>query len=154
LEEFFGVPIRDARLSFGYSIGELAAMVLGGAFRMDQLLPVPLDLARDCAELAHDVTMGVLFTRGPVLPPEDVERLCIAISSEGGGMIGPSASLSPNPAWLLGQGDTLDRFEAVMRDHLPPKVMLRRNPNQWPPLHTPIVRQKNIPNRAAVALYR
>jgi [acyl-carrier-protein] S-malonyltransferase len=69
-------------------------------------------------------------------------------------MIGPSAYLSPNTALLLGQGDTLDRFERVMRDHLPEKVMLRRNPNKWPPLHTPIVRQRNIPNRAAVALYK
>ena len=45
LEEFFDVPVHDAQLSFGYSIGELAAMVLGGSFRLDQLLPVPLGLA-------------------------------------------------------------------------------------------------------------
>ena len=57
LEEFFEVAIgREARLSFGYSIGELSAMVLGGVLPLEQLLPVPLGLAADCAELAgrHD----------------------------------------------------------------------------------------------------
>jgi [acyl-carrier-protein] S-malonyltransferase len=154
LEVFFDVPVREARLSFGYSIGELAAMVLGGMFRLDQLLPVPLGLAADCAELAADTSLGVLFTRGPLLPPADVERLCVAISSEGHGLIGPSAYLSPNTALILGQGDTLDRLERSMKDYLPGKVMLRRNPNRWPPLHSPLVWQRNIPNRTAMAVYK
>lgn len=154
LERFFHVPVRQARLSFGYSIGELAAVVFAGVGRLDQLLPVPLSLAADCAELAEDTHLGILFTRAPVLPAEDVERLCVAVSSEGRGMVGPSAYLSPNTALLLGQGRTLDRVEALMGEFLPGKVMLRRNPNRWPPLHTPLVWQRNIPNRAAVAMYR
>jgi [acyl-carrier-protein] S-malonyltransferase len=153
LEQFFDVPVRDARLSFGYSIGELASMVIGGVFTMEQLLPVPLALAPDCAELAADTAMGVLFTRGPLLPSQDVERLCVAISSEGHGLIGPSAYLSPNTALVLGQGDTLERLEKAMKDFLPAKVILRRNPHRWPPLHTPLVWQRNIPNRTAVAMY-
>ena len=32
--------------------------------------------------------------------------------------------------------------------------MLRRKPHKIPPLHTPLVWQRNIPNRAAVALYK
>jgi [acyl-carrier-protein] S-malonyltransferase len=154
LERFFDVPVREARLSFGYSIGELTAVVLGGMYRLDQLLPVTLNLADDCAELAADTHLGILFTRAPVLPQEDVERLCLAVRSEGGGLIGPSAYLSPNTALLLGQEGTLDRLERVMGDFLPGKVMLRRNPNHWPPLHSPLVWQRNIPNRAAVALYK
>jgi [acyl-carrier-protein] S-malonyltransferase len=153
LEQFFEVPIRDAKLSFGYSIGELASLVYSGVFEMEQLLPVPLSLAPDCAELAADAAMGVLFTRGPLLPPHDVERLCMAISSEGHGLIGPSAYLSPNTALVLGQGDTLGRLDRAMKDFLPAKVMLRRNPNRWPPLHTPLVWQRNIPNRTAMAIY-
>lgn len=153
LEECFDVPVHDAQLSFGYSIGELAAMVVGESFTLDELLPVPLGLADDCASLADDVRMGILFTRAPVLPEVDVLRLCAAVSSEGHGLVAPSAILSPNTTLLLGQGKTIDRIEALMREYLPAKVMLRRNPNRWPPLHTPIVRCRNIPNRAAMALY-
>lgn len=155
LEEFFHVPIHDVRLSFGYSIGELSSLIFSGVFSLEELLPIPLLLAPDCAELAEDTTLGVLFTRkGPELQPEDVERLCMAISGEGQGLIGPSAYLSPNTALLLAQGRTLDRVEQLMREYLPEKVILRRNPNKWPPLHSPLVWQRLIPNRAAVALYK
>ncbi len=155
LEEFFGVPIHDARLSFGYSIGELTALIFSGVFTLEQLLPVPLQLAPDCARLADDTTLGVLFTKGGkhALHTEDVERLCVAVSGEGKGLIGPSAYLSPNTALLLGQGDTLNRLERRMHDFLPARVMLRRNPNKWPPLHSPLVWECLIPNRAAVMLY-
>lgn len=139
LEEFFEIPIRKARLSFGYSIGELGALVFGGMFKLEQILPIPLAMAADCADLAADTSMGILFTRAPLLPQDDVMRLCHAVSSEGHGLIGPSAFLSPNTALLLGQGDTLNRVEKAMKSFLPEKVMLRRNPNRWPPLHTPIV---------------
>jgi [acyl-carrier-protein] S-malonyltransferase len=79
--------------------------------------------------------------------------MCQAVSGEGSGLIAPSAFLSPNTVLLLGQGQTIDRVEAVMKDYLPGKVMLRRNPNRWPPLHTPLVRLRNVPNRTASALY-
>jgi [acyl-carrier-protein] S-malonyltransferase len=153
LEKFFDVPVRDAKLSFGYSIGELAALVLGGSFSLTELLPLPLALSEDAASLAEDVTMGILFTRSPILPEADVLRLCAEISNEGQGLVAPSTFLSPNTTLLLGQGKTIDRVEALMKDYLPPKVMLRRNPNRWPPLHTPLVRSRNIPNRTAMALY-
>ena len=42
--------------SFGHSIGELSALVLGGVYAMEQLLPVPLSLATDCAELTANTT--------------------------------------------------------------------------------------------------
>ncbi len=157
LEECFGVPARDARLSFGYSIGELSALVWSEVFSLEQLLPIPLALAADCAELAADLTMGVLFTRGPALPMDEVERLCRGISSEGAGLIGPSAFLSPNTALILGQGDTIDRLDAVkgsLLSHKSHKVLLRRNANRWPPLHSPLVWQRHIPDRTAMALYK
>lgn len=153
LETIFEVPARRARYSFGYSIGELSALIFGGNFSLENLLPVPLRLAPDCADLAEDTTLGVLFTRGGALRPDDVERLCLAVSGEGKGLIGPSAYLSPNTALLLGQGQTLARVEELMSDFISEKVMLRRNPNQWPPLHSPLVWERSIPNRAAVMLY-
>jgi [acyl-carrier-protein] S-malonyltransferase len=157
LEECFDVPARDARLSFGYSIGELSALVWSRVFTLEQLLPVPLALAPDCAELANDLTMGVLFTRGPALPMDEVERLCRGISSEGKGLIGPSAFLSPNTALILGQGGTIDRLDAEkgsLLAHKSHKVLLRRNTNRWPPLHSPLVWQRHIPDRTAMALYK
>src|SRR5207248_4638883 len=59
LEVVFDVPVRSARLSFGYSIGELATLVLGGVYAIEELLPVPLELAADCAELAADTWLGI-----------------------------------------------------------------------------------------------
>ncbi len=154
LEEVFEVPAHEARLSLGYSVGELTALVFGGGFELGPLLSVPLALAPDCADLAQNVHMGILFTRGPALPPEDVQRLCLAVSSEGKGLIGPSAFLSPNTALVLGQGSTLDRLEKLTVDFLPASTHFRRNPNRWPPMHTPLVWHRNIPNRAATLAYR
>jgi [acyl-carrier-protein] S-malonyltransferase len=153
LEEVLEVPVRDAMLSFGHSIGELAALVLGGVYEMEQLLPIPLSLAHDCADLTADTKLGILTSPSGTLEPERVQRLCSAISSRGHGMVGPSTFLSPYQVILLGQADTLDLLEAEMRDYLPAAVTLRRRPNQWPPLHTPLVWERSVPNRAAVALY-
>ncbi len=154
LEAIFHVPIAQAKLSLGYSIGELTAMVVGGVYRLNQILPVPLALAEDCARLAADTSMGVLFTRGPLLERGDVERLCEAARSEGKGLIGPSAYLSPNTALILGQGDTLGILERLIPEYLPEKTMLRRKEHRWPPLHSPLVWEANIPNRTATAIYK
>jgi [acyl-carrier-protein] S-malonyltransferase len=154
LEEFFGVPVGTARQSFGYSIGELASMVAGGVFTLEELLPVPLACADDSAELARDTTLGVIFSRGPAIVLKDVQDLCTSVSSEGQGMVGVSSYLSPNTVLVIGQGDTLDRLDRAMPAFLPDKTMLRRKPHKLPPLHTPLVWQRNIPNRAAVALYK
>lgn len=157
LAECFGVAVDESRLNFGYSIGELAALVAGGSYSLDQLLPVPLGLAPDCAELAADTHMGVLFTKGPALNTKDIEAACRAIRGEGRGLIGPSAYLSPNTALILGQRDTIDRLDRALPELMPMpkgKLMLRKKPQKWPPLHSPLVWEKLVPNRAAVALYK
>lgn len=96
--------------------------------------------------------MGVLFSRGPALVEDDVQRLCLRISAEGRGVVAISAVLSPNSLLLLGQQTSIRRFSDQMYDLLPRAVHLRINPHRWPPLHTPIVWQRNIPNRAGVLL--
>ncbi len=53
---------------------------------------------------------------------------------------------------LLGQGDTVDRFADLMPEWLPQRLYLRKNESRWPPMHTPIVWQRNIPNRSAVMM--
>jgi len=153
LEEFFDVPVPQARLSFGHSIGELSALVVGGMYTMEQLLPIPLALATDCAELTADTTIGILSIQGDPLQIEDVQHLCSTISRRGQGLIGPSTYLSPYQILLLGQGKTLELLEHEMPDFLPAGVTLRRKPNHWPPLHTPLVWERNIPNRTAMMMY-
>jgi [acyl-carrier-protein] S-malonyltransferase len=152
LQEFFGISLDKAKLAIGYSLGESAALMAAGVFAMQDLLRVPLALADDCVELAENVGMGVLFSRGPVLDLDAVRRLCLEITQAGKGVIDVATYQSPNSLLLLGQNGTLERFESAMRDLFPQKVLLRRNPYRWPPLHTPIVWQRCIPNRAAVMM--
>ena len=97
--------------------------------------------------------VGNLSSPRGILEYEQVERLCSLISSRGHGLVGPSTYLSPYQVLLLGQSDTLDLLEAEMRQHLPKAISLRRRPNNWPPLHTRLVWERSVPNRAAVALY-
>jgi [acyl-carrier-protein] S-malonyltransferase len=152
LEEFHGVRYRDAKLAYGYSLGELAAVACGGVFDMTEVLRVPIAMAADCAALAENVRMGVLFSRGPAIDEFDVRRLCRQITAEGNGTIGISSILSPNTYLLLGQNETVQRFKAIMHEFLPDPAHIRLNPDKWPPMHTPIVHQRHIPDRAAVMM--
>jgi [acyl-carrier-protein] S-malonyltransferase len=154
LQNFFGVHFSEAKLAFGYSLGELAAVACAGVMAPADAMRVPIALAEDAASLAHNVTMGVLFSRGPAIDEIDVRRLCRQITAEGNGTIGISSILSPNTYLLLGQNDTVGHFSKIMHDALPSPVHLRLNPDRWPPLHTEIARQKHIPDRASVMMER
>jgi [acyl-carrier-protein] S-malonyltransferase len=152
LEQFFGIAYTGAKLAYGYSLGELTAVVASGLFAMQDALRLPLSVAADAVALTEGVTLGVLFSRGPLLDIDQVQRLCLDINLTGKGVVGMSSILAPNTVLLLGQGDTLDRFSAAMHDAFPARVYLRKNKEQWPPMHTPIVWQRNMPNRVAVMM--
>ena len=152
LEEFHGVRFREAKLAYGYSLGELSAVACAGVFTMAEVLSVPVAMAEDSAALAENTVMGILFSRGPVIDEMDVNRLCRLITSEGNGTIAVSAILTPNTYLLLGQNDTVAQFKSQMHKFLPDPAHIKINPERWPPLHTPIVRQKHIPDRAAVMM--
>jgi [acyl-carrier-protein] S-malonyltransferase len=152
LRECFGIDCTAAKLSYGYSLGEVTAIIAGGVVELEPALRIPLSLAQDCVELAHGVTLGVLFCRGQELPLEHVHRQCLHVNAEGRGVIGVSTYLSPNSLLLLGQGDTLDRFSLRINAVANERVYLRKNDSQWPPMHTPIVWQRHIPNRVAMLL--
>jgi [acyl-carrier-protein] S-malonyltransferase len=154
LEEFHGVRYREAKLAYGYSLGELSAVSCGGVFDMAEVLSVPVAMAADCAALANNVVMGILFSRGPAIDEMDVHRLCRNITAEGNGTVAMSAILSPNTYLLLGQNDTITRFRSTMHEFLPMPVHIKLNPDRCPPMHTPNVRQKHIPDRAAVMMDR
>ncbi len=152
LEKFHGIRFGEAKLAYGYSLGELSAVACAGVFTMAEILSVPVAMAEDAASLAANVTMGILFSRGPTIDEMDVNRLCRLITSEGKGTIAVSSILTPNTYLLLGQNETIARFKAQMHEFLPDPAHLKLNPERWPPLHTPIVRQKHIPDRAAVMM--
>ena len=149
LKTHFDIDYSGAKLSFGYSLGEIAALVAGRIMEAAEAIKIPLTLCEDCVALARDVTLGILFTRSGELPQDEIRRLCLRINGEGKGVVGISSHLSPNSMLLMGQQDTLDRFKQLAVEQLSVKVSLRKNSDVWPPLHTPIVWDKHIPNRAA-----
>lgn len=153
LEKFFAAPYRRARMAYGYSLGELTAVCAGGVFAMREVLRVPLAMSEDCVALSEGVTMGVLFSRGPVLDLDLVARLCLLINAEGEGVIGVSSHLAPNTVLLLGQGTTIDRFSDRMHDLFPARVYLRKNKDRWPPMHTPLVWERNITTRSGMMMH-
>lgn len=153
LEEYFGIVYCTANLSFGYSLGEIAALVAGGVYELCDALRIPLVLSDDCVALAADVTLGVLISRGPPLPLDEVTKACLRVNQEGKGVVGMSTYLSPNSALLLGQSDTLDRFKEQLSKLWPQPVHVRKKEGEWPPLHTPIVWQRQIPDRAAQEMH-
>jgi [acyl-carrier-protein] S-malonyltransferase len=152
-EHLFAIPYRLGRLAMGYSLGEVAALVCGGVYSLREVLPTLIGMARESAELARDVTMAVVFSRGKALDLDGIERLCLEITTQGRGIIAISSFLSPNTVLVLGQGDTVDRFKLLMSSYLHGEANLRKNKGIWPPLHTPILWQRSIPNRAALSIY-
>ncbi|MEN1680112.1 MAG: ACP S-malonyltransferase [Planctomycetota bacterium] len=154
LRECHQIDPRSVVASFGYSLGELAALSAAGVLVDDEALRIPLAMATDCARLADGVTMGILFSRQQPVPAGDVLQLCDEITQRGDGVIGVSAVLSPNSVLVLGQGDTIHALRRRVPEALPGRVHLRLNDSRWPPLHTPIVWQSSIVDRASVMIQR
>lgn len=153
LRDYFGVDYAASRLGLGYSLGEVTALCASGVYQMEDVLVPLVTLAPDCAALARDVTMGVVFSRASELDLDRVRQLCLEINMQGRGVIAMSSHLSPNTVLVLGQHDTVDRFKRRMSDVVGGHANLRKNPDRWPPLHTPILWERNVPNRAGVMMH-
>lgn len=149
LRDLFNVDLRGSARTLGYSLGEIAALVCDGSLQMEHALPVPVSMADDCAALADNVKMGILFSRGAELSQPVIEEVCRELNLRNEGIIGVSAHLSPNSRLLLGEGDLVSRFRDRLAESFPGSVHLRIDDRQWPPLHTPILWERCIPNRAA-----
>ncbi len=154
LSEQLGMETAKALFSFGYSLGEISALVFGKVFELHDALRIPLSMAEDCAALAHDVRMGVVFTRGPLLDVALVEKTCQEINLRGEGVIAVSSILAPNSVLVLGQKETVSTFRKMIQEATEGAVYVRKNQHRWPPLHTPILWEKCIPNRAGKLLHR
>jgi [acyl-carrier-protein] S-malonyltransferase len=149
----FGVDYSAAQFGFGYSLGEVTAVVAGGVVSMEEALRIPLELSADCVELSRDTTLAVLFSRTAEISPARVDQACQSLNEDRNGVIGVSSVLSPNSLLILGQGSTVDRFAQRMDRLSTGRLYLRKNEHRWPPLHTPIVWQRNIPCRSRVRLH-
>ncbi len=152
LREIFAVEYHQAQLALGYSLGEVSALVCGGVYELEDALVPLLALAEDCAALGRTTRMGIVFSRGEQLDLDTIEELIVQVNQEGHGLLSISSFLSPNTVLLLGQGRTVDRFARIMHSRLPQHVHLRKNPHRWPPLHTPLLWARNVPNRAGVIM--
>lgn len=154
LSAVHGIDLHGARLLKGYSLGEIGALVCSGRISLADALRVPLSLAADCVALADGVELGVLFSRADVLDQTEVLRVCQEVNLKGQGVVGISANLSPNSYLLMGQRGTLRQFKTLGKDLLHARFQIRLNHQQWPPLHTPIVWQRQVPDRAADLMHR
>lgn len=153
LRKFHGVEFQKSRYLFGYSFGEIGAMAAGGVWDLRSALTIPVALSSDCIALAEGVTLGVLFSRSKELCLHDVELACMQVNQAGEGVVGLSTILSPNSVLLAGQGSTLDRVLLKLHEVNNATVHLRKNDGLWPPMHTPIVWQRHLPNRAGDMLH-
>jgi [acyl-carrier-protein] S-malonyltransferase len=152
LETHFDTKLADAKCATGYSLGEVGALIATGVYDLESLLTPILSFSDDCVELARNIRMGIVFSRGPTLDMDIVEQLCVEITMLGEGTVCISAILAPNTVLLLGQNGSLDLFKKRMKEMLPKQAHMKKNPDLWPPIHTQITRQKNIPDRASVML--
>ncbi|MDF1752154.1 MAG: hypothetical protein P1U89_05175 [Verrucomicrobiales bacterium] len=153
LRECHGIDPSGAAFNFGFSLGEISALVAGGTFQLADALRVPLMLTPDCIKLAQDVTLGIVFSRKEALNVEAIKHTLIEINSEGIGVIGMSAHLSPNSVLVMGTGQTVSRLKKRLKEDFPEGTNLRQNDSHWPPLHTPIVWEKDLNSRTGRYLH-
>jgi [acyl-carrier-protein] S-malonyltransferase len=154
MESIFDISLTKANMMYGFSLGELTALSAGGVLTMSDALKTPLLMSRDAVELANDATLCILFSRSnKMIPRVNVQRLCAEINAEGKGVIGVSTYLAPNSMLLIGQGDTVKRFKERTGEITSERVSVRINDDKWPPLHTPIVWQRNITNRSQFLMH-
>ena len=149
LKEVHGIDYRQARALMGYSLGELTAVSAAGVCDWRDSMALPLELAADCANLAENVTLAVVFSRQKEIPIDGVQQLCMEINEAGDGVIGISAILSPNSLLIMGQGTTVDRFIDVRKERFETPLIVRKNSQHYPPLHTPIMWQRAIADRVS-----
>ena len=70
LKEFFGIEFTQASRAFGYSLGEIGALIAAEVYEPEALLTPILKLAGDCVELAPEYSHGhCLFARARTRRP-------------------------------------------------------------------------------------
>lgn len=152
LREVHGIEPCDARMAFGYSLGELTALAVAEVYPLEPIMRVPLSFAAECAEMATDVTMAVVFSRRTTIEEAAITELCEEVTAEGGGAIAISAVLAPNTMLVIGEGNSTYQLAERCAAIDGPPVLVRRNDGAWPPLHTPLLCRRQIHDRATMMI--
>ncbi len=148
LQQHLEIDPHLARIAFGFSLGEISALIFSGVLTEDAALQVVLRLAIDCQPLAEGVTLGVIFSRGAAIELDRLWLLCQRINQRGAGTVGISAQLSPNSYLVMGTENTLDELRQSASEQWGRKIQIKKDPNRWPPLHTPLVWKGQVRDKA------
>jgi [acyl-carrier-protein] S-malonyltransferase len=154
LRDVCGLATEKCRLAFGYSLGEIAALVCGGLLPKEAAYEVPLRVASDCHALMEDSRLAIIFSKRSSIPSLAIEQICLDITRETGKTIAVSSQLAPNTLLVIGQGETLKDLTERMKDLRSEGVVVRPKDNRFPPLHTPIMWQRYICDRASLMLQK
>ncbi|MDF1811318.1 MAG: hypothetical protein P1V20_03865 [Verrucomicrobiales bacterium] len=153
LRECHGIDTGRAAFNFGFSLGEISALVAGGTFELADALRIPLALTPDCIELARDVTLGIVFSRREALNIKRIQNMMVEINALDQGVIGMSTHISPNSMLVMGTGNTISVLKERIKAEFSKDTKLRCNDYHWPPLHTPIVWEKDLNSRTGRMLH-
>lgn len=154
LRELCGLATEKCRFAFGYSLGEIAALVCGGLLPKESAYEIPLSVANDCHALMADSRLAVVFSKASSIPRLAIEQICLDVTREAGTTVAVSSQLSPNTLLVIGQGDSLDRLTKRIKELDLKGIVVRPKDNRLPPLHTPIMWQRFICDRAALMLQK
>jgi [acyl-carrier-protein] S-malonyltransferase len=152
LRERCGFAVEKCRFAFGYSLGEIAALVCGGLLPKASAYEIPLRVAIDCHALMAESRLAVVFSKENTIPRLAVEQMCLDVTRESGQTVAVSAQLSPNTLLVIGQGNSIDRLVKRIDELKLRGMVVRPKDNRFPPLHTPIMWQRFICDRASLLL--
>lgn len=154
LRELCGLATERCRLAFGYSLGEIAALVCGGLLPKESAYEIPLRVAGDCHALMANSRLAIVFSKQSSIPSLAIEQICLDITRETGKTVAVSAQLSPNTLLVIGQGDSLDGLAKRIKELDLRGIVVRPKDNRFPPLHTPIMWQRYISDQASLLLQK
>jgi [acyl-carrier-protein] S-malonyltransferase len=154
LREICGVATEKCRMAFGYSLGEIAALVCGGILPKESAYEIPLRVANDCHALMENSRLAIVFSKASAIPSLAIDQICLDITRESGDTIAVSSQLAPNTLLVIGQGNTLKELANRIKQMNLDGIVVRPKDNRFPPLHTPIVWQRHLTDQASMMLQR
>jgi [acyl-carrier-protein] S-malonyltransferase len=154
LREICGVATEKCRLAYGYSLGEIAALVCGGLLPKESAYEIPLRVAKDCHALMVNSRLAIVFSKESAIPPLAIEQICLDITREYGDTIAVSSQLAPNTLLVIGQGNTLKELARRIKEMNLDGIVVRPKDNRFPPLHTPIIWQRHLTDRISIMLQK
>jgi [acyl-carrier-protein] S-malonyltransferase len=154
LREIHGLATEKCRVAFGYSLGEIGALVCGGLLPKESAYEIPLRVANDCHALMADSRLAIVFSKKSTIPSLAIGQLCLDITRETGETIAVSSQLAPNTLLVIGQGESLRELAKRLKEMRREGMVMRLKDNRFPPLHTPIMWQRHLTDQASLMLQK